>query len=133
MAVGGVIGIIQLILKIKRKPLKVTALCVFSALVLTVSVITAPILLFIFSSEEHVVERDGEKYLARVVAWMDTDVSYFEYKNFLVQGRQLKISEWYGSGAFDPFVGDHEYSPRRTIYYDDDGNIVEVVEDSKEN
>lgn len=76
--IGIAIGIIQLILNIKKKPLKIAILCVFSALVVTASVITVPVILFAFSSEEHVVERDGEKYLARVVGWLDTDVYYQE-------------------------------------------------------
>lgn len=127
-SLGGVVGIIQLLLKIRNKPLKITLLCIYSVLAVAVSVYSAPIAIFAFASEEHVVERDEGRYLARVVGWLDTDVYYYDHVNFLVQGRYLKIREWYGNGGFDPFEGDYARTPRRTIYYDNNGNIIKIDE-----
>lgn len=126
--IGGVVGIIQLLLKIRKKPLKITLLCIFSVLTAAVSFISVPMTIFAFASEEHIIERDEGRYLARVVGWLDTYVYYYDYVNFLVQGRHIKIEEWYGNGGFDPFEDDHEHTPRRTIYYDNDGNIMKVDE-----
>lgn len=63
---------------------------------------------------EHVVERDGIKMVAVVNAFLDVNVQYYAYKNFFVMEKDILISEWYGSGGYDPFEKNPMPQPRKT-------------------
>ena len=132
-AIGFVSGAIQLLLKIRRPAVRIGFVSLFAVITIAVGIAAAPLALFAFAGEEHVVERDGAKYVAHVNGWLDTYVYYFEYKSFLTEGSVKRIEEYYGDGGFDPIGSEHEYTVVRTIYYDEAGNILSVVEDADEN
>jgi len=127
--VGFVIGIVQLLLKIKKKIVKWIMISIFIILLL---LSTPMIYLFgIFAyTPEHVVEKDGKEYVAYVNGFLKTYVYYYDYKNFLVVGNQKKIKEYYGSGGFDPIENKYgyEYNVKSTTYYDENGNIESVID-----
>ena len=79
---------------------------------------------------EHVVYKDGEKYIAYVNGFLDTYVYYYDYKNLLVVGNKMKIKEYYGNGGFDPIKNryGYEYKVLNTTYYDANGNIISTNE-----
>jgi hypothetical protein len=77
---------------------------------------------------EHVVEKDGETMVAYVDSFLQVEVRYYDYINAIVRGNQRKIYEDYGNGGYDPFERDVMPEARRSIYYDDDGNVIEQSE-----
>ena len=134
LVVGAIAGVAQLLLKLRGKKLKAILLVLFAALIATAAVRYAPLALFMLADEEHIVKRDGGRYLATVSSFLETNVWYFDYKNALVRGKQAKIYEWYGDdAAFDPFAGDYGFEALRTVYYDDDGNVIKTIERDPEN
>ena len=128
---GLIAGIVQLILRIRKKPVKLALLGVFAALL--VLGLASPVgrfgLALALDTPEHVVERDGAKYVARPVGFIETDVYYYDYKGFLVCGSQARIEEWYGNGAFDPIKDADTFASRlrRTRYYDENGQLLSEV------
>lgn len=116
-AAGFAAGVVQLILWLRGKMLRAVLIVLFSAAVLWSGYTAGPLLLFVFAGEEHVVRRDGAAYVAHVDGWMDTYVRYHRYVNPLVEGDAVLIEEYYGEGGFDPFQGEGEHQPLRTVYY----------------
>lgn len=127
-AIGIFAGILQLLLTIPKKTVKIILIVLFSVISLFAARWLALVALFSLSDKEHVVERDGETYLARVEGFLETDVYYYDYKGFLLQGKRALIEENYGNGSFDPFNCEWECAPRRTIYYDEQGKVIRVEE-----
>lgn len=126
--IGFVIGIVQLLLKVKKKIIKWIVISVFIILLL----LSTPMIYFFGAfayTPEHVVEKDGKEYVAYVNGFLRTYVYYYDYKNFIVVGNQKKIEEYYGSGGFDPIENKYgyEYNVKRTTYYDENGNIESVI------
>ena len=125
--IGLVIGILQLLLKIKKKFVKRILISIFVALL----VLSAP-MIYLFAvfayAPEHVVERDGEKLVAYVNGFQRTYVNYYEYKNIFVVGNQKRIQEDYGRGGFDPIKNKYgyQYDAAKTIYYDENGEIIKT-------
>lgn len=68
-------------------------------------------------SPEYVVERDGQKMLAVVNSFLDVNVDYHMYKNAFFMGKDLCISEYYGSGGYDPFEEDPMPTPKEVHDY----------------
>ena len=119
-------GIIQLLLKIRKKSVRILLVFLYVAVTAAAVLFTYPIALFAIAGEEHVVEREEGKFVAYVNGFLHTYVYYYDYKNFLICGETKRIEEDYGKGGFDP-IGNpygHEYSVVSTTYYDKDGNIV---------
>lgn len=80
---------------------------------------------FVFSYEpEHIVEKNGKKMVACVNSFLQVNVYYYDYINPFVRGRQLKISEDYGNGGYDPFKSDKMPNVRLYTYYDDNGKVI---------
>lgn len=102
-ALGTLAGIIQLILKIKRDWLKTSVFILFTLLFL-VSLPYTMLFAALSVKEERVVFRDGKQYVAEVSSWHHASVSYYEYKNFIVQGKEEKIYETYRTNS--PFAED---------------------------
>ncbi len=127
-AAGLIVGVIQLLLKIEKKALKYTLTCIFVALAVTIGIATIPITIFAFADEEHIVELDNVKYVAHVDGWMQTYVHYYEYKGPFVEGNTERIKEYYGKGGFDPIGSEYTYPVIQTTYYDEDGNIISVID-----
>ena len=124
--IGGLVaGIIQLLLKIKEKVLR----NVLIGIVIILLLLSTPIIFFLgaFSyMPEHIVEKDGKKYIAYVNGFLRTYVYYYDYKNIFVVGNQKRIEEYYGKGGFDPIENKfgNKYNVEITTYYDEEGNIV---------
>ncbi len=79
---------------------------------------------------EHVVEKDGKKFVAYVSGFKRTYVNYYDYKNIFVVGNQKRIEEYYGKGGFDPIENKYgyEYKLERTTCYDEKGEIISINE-----
>lgn len=122
---GFIIGIIQLLLKIKKKFVKINAIILF-IIILIPCIFYAYIFCIFAYRPEHIVMRDGKKMVAYVNGFMDTYVEYYDYKNFFVVGNKLKINEYYGKGGFDPIKNKYGYNYPviRTNYYDENSNII---------
>jgi len=122
---GFVAGIIQLLLKIKKKILR----NVLIGIVIILLLLSTPAIFFLgaFSyMPEHIVRKDGKKYVAYVNGFLRTYVYYYDYKNIFVVGNQKRIEEDYGKGGFDPIENKfgNKYDVEMTTYYDKDGNVV---------
>lgn len=125
--VGFVVGIIQLLLKIKKKNTKWILISVFIILLL----LSTP-MIYLFSAftytPEYVVEKDGKKFVAYVNGFLRTYVYYYDYKNIFIVGNQKRIEEYYGKGGFDPIENEGKYNVKSTIYYDENGKIIIIDE-----
>lgn len=75
-------------------------------------------------SKEHVIERDNMKMVAVVESFLDVNIYYYPYKNWIVMGNNKLIDEWYGSGGYDPLDGEHTSKPLKTIYYYEQDSII---------
>lgn len=131
---GFVAGIIQLLLKIKEKVLR----NVLIGIVIILLLLSTPIIFFLgaFSyMPEHIVEKDGKKYIAYVNGFLRTYVYYYDYKNIFVVGNQKRIEEYYGKGGFDPIENKfgNKYDVEITTYYDEEGNIVNTENTKNDN
>lgn len=129
IAIGLIVGIIQLILKIKKKGIKISLISIFIILLLLSSRIFLLGVAFGYKPE-HVVEKDGKKYVAYVDGFLRTYVYYYDYKNLIVVGKEIRIQEDYGRGGFDPIENEfgYEYEPKRIIYYDEKGEAISIDE-----
>lgn len=78
---------------------------------------------------EHVIEKHGQKMIAYVNSFLDVNVSYHEYKNFIVCGYPELGWEWYGDGSYDPFTWDYVSEPKTYKFYDTDGNLIAQSEE----
>lgn len=95
-----------------------------------VGLIATPIILlysvFLYTPE-HILEKDNNKYVAKVHSFKHVNVYYYDYINFFLVGNTVRIHENYGSGGYDPFDGRHDnYTPQTYCYYDKDGNIIKT-------
>ncbi len=66
----------------------------------------------------------GQKMVAYVNSFLDINVEYHEYKNFLVCGYDVIGNEWYGDGSYDPFKHDPMPKPRTYKFYDTQGKVI---------
>ena len=65
---------------------------------------------YIIPNYEHVVEKEGKKYVATVnPMWLDTQVDYYKYINFFIMGNEVKFTEHY-NGSYDPLKSEEEKS-----------------------
>lgn len=123
-----IMGIVQTIRNSKKTSTKIVIAC-FITFIATILLIYGPILFLlgtaILSNPEHVIEKDGKKYVAEVRAFLHVDVYYYDYINPFMRGNKEKIHEFYGDGGYDPFDGEHDqYKPLYYDYYDDEGKII---------
>lgn len=123
MMMGFITGIIQLILKLKKRIVKICIMSTFVILLL----ISSPIFYLIVGfgyTPEPVVEKDGSKYVAYVNSFLRTYVYYYDYKNVVVVGNQKRIVEDYGKGGFDPLGDKYPHKIENCTYYDEKGNVI---------
>lgn len=125
--VGFVIGMIQLLLKSKKKVVIGVLISIFIVLFL----LSTPIIyLFVAFSykPEHIVVKDEKKYVAYVNGFLRTYVNYYDYINIFVTGSQKRIEEYYGRGGFDPIKNkeEYKYNIEKTTYYDKNGNVIKT-------
>lgn len=86
----------------------------------------------IVPSAEHVIERDGIKYIASVHSrFLNTDVDYYKYVNFLVMGNKAIDTEYY-KGSYDPIKRqlEREKENREIIMKNENANNT-VIESSQ--
>ena len=122
---GTIAGVIQLILKWEKRSKKILWMAIFGTILLFAS----PVIYFIAVlsyTPEHVVERDGKRYVAYVKGFRHADVSYYDYVNAVVVGDRIRIREVYKQRK-DPLENPSgcEYEIQSTIYYDENGNAIE--------
>lgn len=134
--IGMLAGIIQ-ILKTKSKKIKIVSSIIGTFIIIVVTFYWQIILLILaFSySPEHIITKNGKKYVAYVNAFLHVNVSYYEYINPFLVGNKERIYEDYGKGGYDPFDGKHDdRKPERYYYYDNNGNVIKTnVRDNSKN
>ena len=78
----------------------------------------------------HIVKRKGQKFVAVVFVRLNK-IDYYDYKNILVCGKQVKIQEHYTEGSGDPLAAEN---PSENLiyahYYDDNGNLMSGYDDN---
>lgn len=87
-------------------------------------------------SAEHVVEREGQKYVAQVHSgFLNTDVTYYKYINFLIRGNKEVDTEYY-NGSYDPIKSkldrEKENSNIETKTQDENNTTTENSENKTE-
>ena len=101
--IGILLGIFQLLLKIRKNYVKYVAICVGAICLIPLTYIC--ILIFAFTYKPmHIVEKDGIKCVAYVRSFLQVYVDYYEYKNPLIIGNEVLFTDYFGKGGFDPFV-----------------------------
>lgn len=127
--VGIIAGLIQILNNVKVSWIKI-CLIICSVSIMGLIIMFSPIiLLFIaFLPPEHVVEKDNKKYVAYVYSWLDTRVEYYEYINFLLVSKNMRIEDFYNDVGRDVLAKDAEglFTPSRTTYYNKDGEIIDI-------
>lgn len=128
-----IIGMIQLLLRLKPEFLKILSVTSFITLLLLISPFAFVISAFIYMPE-HVVERDNKKYVAYVQSWLDTNVEYYDYINFLLMGNTIRIEESYNNVGKDVLADkEKKWIPTSTTYYDENGKAIEIIENENNN
>ncbi len=92
--IGGiVVGVLQLLMKIKIKAIKYVLVSIFCIIALISSIYIHIIFGFIgMFDSEYVIKADEKKYVAKVSEWMgETIVKYYGYKNIFVSENKLRI------------------------------------------
>lgn len=127
--IGFLGGIIQSIRNIKNKTFR-NFIPIITILIGIFIVISICIILFLFifgHAPEHIIEKENKKYVAYVHSFLKVDVYYYDYINFFIVGNKVKIHEYYGSGGYDPFDGEHDsFQPSIFYYYDDNGRVIDT-------
>lgn len=78
-----------------------------------------------FAGPQHFVYKNGNKVVASVNSFLQVKVDYYDYKNPFIMGNQLRISEDYGNGGYDPFKHDEMPPVKNYIYFDKNGNVTD--------
>lgn len=126
-----VIGIIQIIIKSKKRKLKsflITIMIIFTIIFAIFWKI--PLLMYLAHfPPEHIVKKEDTEMVGYVHGFLHTSVNYYEYKNLFFRGNKRICIEEYGKGSFDPLEDKdgNEHEPIITIYYDKKGNIIKEV------
>lgn len=125
-----VIGIIQLY-KRKEKTTKKVIIIVACILVILL-IIFWKLILFIFAfmyAPEHIVYKDGKKYVAYVYSFLNTNVEYYDYINNFVIGKNKRILEIYDDVGRDVLADTkNNWKPSSTIYYDKNGKNLDTID-----
>ena len=112
LIIGFIVGIIQLILRIKKKSIKIIGMVLFIILI----IFCTPYTLLFFaltSAEEDIVTYENQKMVTYTQVFWDKRITYYNYINFLVRERYPKLEEYYGEN------GEHILT-----YYDDNGEVI---------
>ena len=133
--IGTIIGMIQLY-KTKGKIVK-RIIISLSTLCIIFGIIFWQFIFFIVAftyTPEHIVYKDGKKYVAQVYSWLDTTVRYYEYKNFFIMGSKQRIVENYYNIGIDVLADKNkERKPDNISYFDEDGKIIKNNNSSENN
>lgn len=88
--------------------------------------VCGPFLLFVLAfsyNPEHVVELEGDTYVATVKSFIDVDVYYYDYYGPLLMGTKVRAHGYFGEGGFDPFENPEKAKKVEYTFYDKYGNI----------
>ena len=132
ITIGILLGIFQLLLKIRKNYVKYVAICVEAICLIPLTYIC--ILIFAFTYKPmHIVEKDGIKCVAYVRAFLRVYVDYYEYRNPLITGDEVLFTDYFGKGGFDPFVDGYEYDSmiEENAAMDDTTEITDDSEDER--
>ena len=123
--IGTIAGVIQLLSRIKFSWLRILSYCVLTCAIVVSIPFSVIAFAFIFVTE-HVVQKDEYKLVAYVDGFLKTNVYYFDYKSPFTQGKCLRLSEYYGDGAFDPIKPPNgvTHDVKSYVWYDDEGHRV---------
>lgn len=110
IVIGVVVGIIKLISRIKKKPVRILAIIAALAMLLLSSPYLGFMGLLFYTKTESVVTIDGVKYVAEREEFDNIIIRYYEYKNFLFSDGQIRIYEDRTSGYI--------------CYFDENGNEI---------
>jgi len=113
IGIGGFVGMIQLFCWIPNKVLKSILIILF----VLACIWNSPIILLVAAFgyvPEHSVEKNGERYIASVYAFLDVRVEYQKEISFCFKGYEVEWEEDYGEGGFDPFTTEMEHTPIST-------------------
>ncbi len=129
---GILLGIVQILIT-KSKKVKIIVFITSIIIVIAITMVQiflkpsmGLILVFLYRPE-HIVWKDGNRYVAHVSSFFEVHVSYYDYMGPFLMGNTKKIYENYGKGGYDPFDGKHDKTkPIQSYYYDD--NKEELIE-----
>ena len=105
--IGLIIGIIQKLKSISSKTKKIIGIICGSILIISIIfwkfiMIMFFVIVLMLNQKEHVVKKDGKKYVAYVKSsLLHTDIYYYDYINFLFVGNEVRFKETY-DGSYDP-------------------------------
>jgi len=136
-----IVGTIQLYRKkdkIVKRMIIAISICILIFVLLFWKIIL--LILALLYTPEHVVQKGDKKYVAHVSSWLDTDVEYYDYINFLVMGKEIRLIEFYNNVGKDVLADKtKEWTPTNVIYYDEDAkkiqneNNTHISEEGEEN
>ena len=125
---GIILGVIQKFIISKSKSTRICIIiCTISVIIVCCMFYNFILLIVGFSLKpEHVVEKDGKKYVAYVYSWLDTRVEYYNYINFLIRGGTKRIEENYYNVGRDVLAEEvkGKYTCDYTYYYDENGKVI---------
>lgn len=139
--IGLLIGTIQIYRK-KGEIVRGTIIAIFICIIIFCLFFWKIILLlFAFAyTPEHVVEKEDKKYVAHVSSWLDTHVEYYDYINFLVMGKEIRLREFYNNVGKDVLADKtKEWIPNNVYYYDENGKVIKeennnnIIQENKNN
>lgn len=128
-------GLIQMIILNKKHSHKPSTLWWILLIIFSIVIIPYICLAFLLNHcTEHIVIRDGTKYVAYTDSIFQVEVNYYDYINFLVIGNQVKIFEKYSYdiGGYDPLDNNNEHYQESPLYYykyDNSGNVIATDDD----
>ena len=126
-----VIGIMQGILKIQNKVLKVIYFILLG--IFLIFLYFAVKILYVFGISiylpEYTAQKDGVKYVVYVDNFILSDARYFKYENIFVRDNTIEFKEDYGFAKYNPFE-ENTRKIRNVTYYDENGKKLEDTESS---
>jgi len=134
--IGILIRIIQKFTKQSKNVKKIIGYICASLLVLSIIfrkillAILFFLLIIINPHTEHIVERQGNRYIASVeTSLLHTTVYYYKYINFFVMGSEVEFEEHY-KGSYDPIEKEREQEKEKNnIAYEEKVSASEQVKD----
>lgn len=125
---GLFVSSIQIALKNNKIVKIIIGICIILTIIILISFWKLFFLVFAFTyTPEHIIEKDGKKYVIDVEAFLHVDAYYYDYINFFLKGSKIKIHEYYGKGGYDPFEGESgNRVPIEYTYYDNKGNVIKT-------
>ena len=132
--IGSILGIIQLILKIERKPERIIIIILVIVNLLIFNRVIIGVIAFVYYlyPPEYIAEIENQKMVGYVINGYETKVDYYRYKNIFTREKNRVYEENYGKGTFNPFKEKH--SALTYYYYDEEGKLekrIDTIEESE--